>query len=144
MARTVVVDFDIDGGRRLIEALDAAGFIVESALWFLNLESEEWRLVISSPVVDKLGPLKAYQTIRPVLTGLPGVGFRLDNIAAVGTKNPLVKGLRSTWHTEPGLRPLRISRTTTTTGVPIEDAYIYRLGPGPKPRKAPRAQLPPG
>ncbi len=126
MARTALVNLDIEGARKLIEALDKAGFPVGSAFWFYNPDSEEWRLFISSPEVDKKGPLRAYKTIQPVLKQLPEVTFGIDNIAAVGTKAPLVSLMRSAIKTGPGTSGIRLTRNVIN-GTLIEDAYVYRL-----------------
>lgn len=126
MARAAVVDPDIEGGRRLIEALDAAGFPVSSAFWFFDPSPEDWRLVISTPMVDTKGPLKAYEAIDPVLQNLGPVEFRLIDIVAVGAKDRWVTPLRAAIHTGPGITGMRIRRNVLN-GLQVEDAYIYRL-----------------
>ena len=126
MARTALVDLDIEGGRKLIEALDADGFPVQSAFWYYDSEPEEWRLVISSPDVDKKGPLRAYGPIQRVLRQVQLDTFGVDNIAAVSTKDPLVSLLRSAIATGPGISGIRFTRNTIN-GREIEDVYIYRL-----------------
>ena len=126
MARTLVVELDVEGGRKLIEALDEAGFVVQSALWFLAPDADEWRLIISTPVVDKSGPLKAYEGIQNALHSLPGVAIRLDYIAAVGIKHPVVTSLRTAIKTGPALDGLRLARSLIH-GTYFEDSYIYRV-----------------
>lgn len=128
MARDVVVDLDIEGGKKLIDALDEAGFPVQSALWFFRPESDEWRLVISSPIVDKEGPLSAYHQIQPVLHEALGPRIRLDRISAVGTKDKVVKALRSRYRSFPKeeIEGLRLYQTRVDD-VFVEGAYVYRL-----------------
>ena len=126
MARAALVDIDIDGGRSFIEALDAAGFPVTSAFWFFHEESEEWRLMVCTPVVDKEGPLKAYRSMHPVLAKLSNVTFRIDNIVASGVNDTLVKALRRVIRPGPEAAGVRLRRIVIGE-TSIHDSYIYRL-----------------
>jgi hypothetical protein len=128
MARDVVVDLDIEGGKQLIDALDEAGFPVQSAFWLFRSESDSWRLVISTPVADKEGSLGAYHQIQPILHDALGSRIRLDRISAVGTKDRVVKALRSRYRSFPKeeVEGLRLYQTRTDD-VFIEGAYVYRV-----------------
>ena len=108
MDRTVLVGLDLDGGERLLKALDEAGLDIRAAFWLYFPEPEEWRLVFATPVVDKKGPLKVYSLIRSILQKLepvPDISFR--HITVVGTKSDDFKFLRK--------------------DIYIEDSYVYRM-----------------
>ena len=63
-----MVELDIAAGRQVLEALGKAGFPITLAMWALEEESDNWRLVIASPVYDAEGPRGAYSKILDVLT----------------------------------------------------------------------------
>ena len=58
MDKKVLVEKDIEEGKRLIEALDKTDFQVEAAMWFYMTDSEEWRFLIASPFEKKKGQEK--------------------------------------------------------------------------------------
>jgi hypothetical protein len=70
MDTEVLVEKNIEEGKRLIEALDRTNFQVQAALWFYSSDSEEWQLLIASPFVEKEDLEKAYSFIRSVLSQL--------------------------------------------------------------------------
>lgn len=55
MDKTLLVDRDIRIGRDIIGILTAASLSVDDAFWAYMPQVEEWRLVLSSPIVKKLG-----------------------------------------------------------------------------------------
>jgi hypothetical protein len=121
-----LVDRDIDEGRRLIQALDQAGFPLVAALWrFLALEGV-WRRLIASPKVREAGPRAAYAAIQDVLRQSP-IGLPLHRISAVGPDEPMVTELRIFAGTDPapfiGSTYLQKAVIGDTY---VEGAYIYR------------------
>ena len=126
MVREALVEADIEGGARLLEGLDEAGYPVAAAFWLYDSRPEEWRLYVASSVVAKEGPRKAYERIQSVMGKVSDVGFRLDNIAAVATNDSFVKLLQQAIHTGPGISGIRFTGNVIN-GTLIEDAYIYRL-----------------
>jgi hypothetical protein len=86
----------IDDGRRILEALDAKHFQVDAAFWWHYEDSNRWRLVIVTPVEEKLGPLKAYQRIHRVWDTLnPAPSFDLENAWALSKSSPEFKRMVS-------------------------------------------------
>jgi hypothetical protein len=51
MDKPALVNSDMDAGERLVRGLDEAGLKVTAALWFYMSDSDEWRLMLATPVV---------------------------------------------------------------------------------------------
>ncbi len=127
MDKTVLVEKDIDEGKRLTEALDKKDFQVSAALWFYLSDSDEWRLLFASPFVEKKGPKKAYTFIRTVLAQLsPPSEISIKGVSVLTPNHHLIALLRMAIRTGPGISGIRFTRNTINN-VFIEDAYIYRL-----------------
>lgn len=128
MDKTVLVERDIDGGRRIVEALDEADFPLVAALWLYLPEPAVWRLFLASSAVDEQGPRHAYSTIQSVVDKLlPPVTIDLDDISAVGEYDPLVSNLRIFAGTDgkPFVGGVGLSKAVVGD-VYVENAYIYR------------------
>jgi hypothetical protein len=139
MVKTALVESDLIEGRRLLKELrvepQRSLFRVRAAFWFYYPESEEWRLVIATPLVDEEGPLATYSLLQPVLhklidlTATRQSGLLLQNIEVMSPKRPLVKAIRalaSRPKISPSLPdPLRL--TGSSGGTYVEDAYVYTL-----------------
>jgi hypothetical protein len=126
MAQAPLVDQDIAAGRRVVEALDRAGFPVTAALWNSQPDGGGWRLVLASPRVSEQGPRAAYAAIQDVLS-TAHVDLPLRNISAVEPEEHLVTELRIFAGTDPapfvgGTRLLG----TVVGDAYVEDAYVYR------------------
>jgi hypothetical protein len=127
MDKPMLVDADMKAGEALLGKLDDIKFNVKAALWFYVQDSEEWRLIIASPIVDKDGPKKAYEKVQSQLQELDG-GYKLSlrNISLVSPGDKLIKALESVIKTGKSISHIRFTRNVVN-GLFIEDAYIYRL-----------------
>lgn len=127
MGKTLLVDKDIEDGKRLIKALDKSDFPVDGALWFYFTTSDEWRLLLVSPLVDEKGPKEVYASIQLVMAKLKlPLGILLKRISVLSPKSELIQLLRMAISTGPGISEIRFTRNTINN-VFIEDALIYRL-----------------
>lgn len=127
MVSSVLVADRIGIGRRIVERLDKARFVVSAAFWYYFPEEGRWRLFIASPVVDQQGPRAAYETIHKAQRrGLKAPMLSASEIVAVSPKDPTVRLLSSAMQTGPGLYGIHFSGNVIN-GVYVEDAYIYRL-----------------
>jgi hypothetical protein len=127
MDKPTLVDADMKAGEALLNKLDEIEFDVKAALWFYMQDSEEWRLIIASPIVDKDGPKKAYEKVQSQLQELNGrYKLSLRNIALVSPSDNLIKVLKSAIRTGKKISHIRFTRNVINS-VFIEDAYIYRL-----------------
>lgn len=125
MVAAALVDVPISDGEALLRELDKASISVPVAFWRYSSEWGEWRLALASPIVDSEGPREMYRRVQGALERLPQTALRVDHVWAVGTKNPLVRALRSAIRTVPGMTGIRVTGSIFD-GQLFEDAYIYR------------------
>ena len=131
MVKALLVMFNLNAGQRLIEELDKTDFDVRTAFWAYRLESEEWQLIIASPLVDKCGAGAAYDRIQPILREIPNnLDEPLDRlylhyIAARKTTDPLVQTIARGVRIEREERP-RFFHGGSAEGISLAEAYVYR------------------
>lgn len=127
MVTTFLVDSKIDVGEKLIEALDRSGLSVTAAYWLYSSETDSWRLMVASDLVDAEGPKAVYGHIDEVLRKeLSDGDISLREISAISSKESLTKALRSAFRTRVGIHGVRMTRNTVGDHY-IEDAYVYRV-----------------
>ena len=138
MVKTSLVEADLLAGRRLLLALfyppqpnNWPSFRVKAGFWLYYPESEEWRLVIATPLVDEQGSLRTYSQLQPVLLSIQPSDLSLQNIAVMSPGDPLVKAFRGALRTSPGPSDIRFPRGTIEGRTYIEGAHVYRLPPQP-------------
>jgi hypothetical protein len=126
MDQEALVDRDIEEGRRLVQALDLAGFPVIAAFWSFLPEEGDWRLLIASPNVREQGPRKTYKAIQDVRLQ-SNIPISLHRVTVVDPDEALVADLRIFAGTDPApfigstyLQKAVIGNTY------IERVYIYR------------------
>jgi len=71
MDKATLVDKDVRIGRDVIGLLAAANLAVDDAFWAYVPQAEEWRLVLSSPNVKKLGVRNSYLKMSNALHKSP-------------------------------------------------------------------------
>lgn len=126
MDKKILVEKDIDEGKKLLQALDDDKFIVSSALWFY-FPDDGWRLLIASPSMEKDGPKYAYNCIKTtIIKLLPPIDISLQNISVISPNDRLIKLLKAVINTGPGIQGIRFT-SNVVNNVFIEDAFIYRL-----------------
>jgi hypothetical protein len=121
---TGLTDADVEFGKRLWHELDASRqFPVRGMLWLLE---SEWRLVIASEIVDKMGPRDAYRKLAEIVPPDPVDSAQLLKVELISPKNPLYEALRAMFaHTPPSrIEGARLA-SSQVGGRYIEDAYFY-------------------
>ena len=141
-----MVEQDLKEGKRLLERLTGreaevelswgkhrAAFVgrpdvrVRAAFWWYFPESQEWRLVIATPLVDEVGPLSAYGRIQAELNAIsPSLTLSLQNISLISPKDERVKAFKKQLKIAPNPGGVRFTHSALN-GTYIEDAYVYRL-----------------
>src|SRR5579872_3797841 len=97
MYKTILVKEIIEEGSRLLERLKRNNFHLTAALWYsVPDSSQQWVLVIVSPVVDQVGPLAAYGRLQRLLGGLqPPSRLSLSDISLISPLSQEYQNLRS-------------------------------------------------
>ncbi len=129
MAKTILVMFPLQAGKRLIELLDKTDFDVQVAFWYYHEERDVWYLTLASPLVDKLGPTEPYLRLRTMIDTMEQdpdeslVPLSLDNIEVRGMKYPLIKDVQKQIKTD---IDQRIQPFRAYAGGIYLDSYVYR------------------
>jgi hypothetical protein len=125
MVTTTLVGPDFALGREILRGLDAEGFPMTAALWLLQKERGDWKLVIATPLRDKLGAMGAYDRLNSVLfkEGLNPIDIP---IRLEGSRHPLIKALRKIFGKAASVEGMRLG-LQSIGGVWIDDAYVYRI-----------------
>lgn len=118
----------VDSGEFVTRLLDANNLAVAASFWFFLPDSNVWRLIIASPVVDSTGIRAAYERVQQILSTSNGasIDLHLKDITLVSPTDGLISLLRTAITTGKELSSLRFTGNLIN-GVLIEDAYIYRL-----------------
>jgi hypothetical protein len=116
----ILVEQDVENGRKLIEALEKR-LPISAAFWLNAEEANEWRLVIVSPLVGEGDARLAYQMVEQALAETK-VPIPLENISVLSPTNL-------------GYKQVRLASQGVPSGVTVAqsfgglglagDAYIY-------------------
>ncbi len=122
MYKTLLVEQEIEDGRKLLERLDTRRFPVSAALWTYSPETNRWRFVIVSSIADTQGPIKGYTRIQKALGEMETTSLSLDDIRLMGKEDPEFRNLKR------ALGPPwpKSSSERKRTPRPFEDEYVYR------------------
>ena len=125
--KEALTDAMIEAGAQLIRKLEEMGVPITSALWLLDTEINEWRLLLASPVVAEAGPTTMYRKVRLAREQLDERASEVLFLAvSVAPEDAdLIKRLRATVHTGADLERIRFHKNVAD-GHFIEDALIYR------------------
>jgi hypothetical protein len=124
MDQTLLVGPDIDIGREAVTVLDEAGLKPVIAMMVVFPEYGDWRLVLASPSLDQVHPLKAHEQVRTVLRG--DFVHRLPVIMVLPIKDPFVRELRKIFGKTRSVEGMRLGGQTIGNRF-IESAYVYRI-----------------
>jgi len=118
---------DIEFGKRLWQALRTSeSFPALGALWLLDPEAGEWRLVIASPKVDTVGTRDAYLELAQITRNIPGNLRQAFKIELISPKNPMYQALRSVFAQTASVEGARLGGSVVG-GTFIDDAYLYEV-----------------
>lgn len=113
----------LQAGEDLLRELDRHKFPARTALWLYKEESDRWHLVIATPHLRSMGPLKNYKSVQKVMSKIE-TPLKLRYVALVDTRDRLIKGLAT--RRRSAVSGVRLSHAYVG-GRFIEDAYIYRV-----------------
>jgi hypothetical protein len=118
---------DVDFGKSLWHVLrENKNFPADGALWLSRSESEAWHLLIATPIVDKIGPKKAYEELSKLTQELSDYSEQLLRIELISPQQPLYQALRSVFGKTASVEGTRLGNTQIG-GKYIHDAYLYEI-----------------
>jgi len=126
MDNVALVNFDIETGKKIIDALDSDGKNPNVALWAKLPEYEDWRLVIASDRLSQSGSLGGYSQVNSALekAGIP-IGRR-PKIFLRPMNKPFIKTLRQIFGKTADTYGMRLGGQTIGDQY-LEDAFVYRI-----------------
>ncbi len=129
MATATLVNQEIEEGKRLIDALNAAGLSVDSSLWIYSSERETWQLMLTSPLCDQKGTLHTYKEIMTVFRQVePELKMDWTGLVAVSPNPELIKALRQLQKEgDFNLSGRRMTNNLLSNRMWVDDAYIYQI-----------------
>jgi hypothetical protein len=129
MVKTILVGPDLALGEEVLNTLDKTGFPITVALWLLRKErSEDWKLVVATPLYDKLGAHAAYLKLIAALSTQHPVSLAELPLRLESNKRPMIKALRKTFGRAASVHGMRLG-SQSIGGIWIDDAYVYRAKP---------------
>jgi hypothetical protein len=127
MVKETLVGIDVEWGSQILGLLDAAKFPVPVALWIHGGEGERWRLLLATPLYDRLGPQEAYGRLVDTLWS-SDQDWVSSPLQLQSTRAPLVRELRRI------ASPRRFPNVVGSDlggrmigGVWVDEAYVYRI-----------------
>ena len=118
--------FDVEGGLKLVEALDRDQIPVSAAYWMFHEPSGEWRLYIATPLVSTDGIREAYGKILKEMRKIAVSGLSARNIVALDPSDQTVRLLSERYQTDIDAPPVTFPEAYIH-GKYIPAAYIYRM-----------------
>lgn len=124
---TTLNETDIEFGRRLWQLLrNDPKFPIRGALWLLEPEARDWRLIIASPRVDMVGARDAYRELAEVTRSIPAESGQLLKIELISPRHPMYQALTSVFGQTASVEGARLGGTLVA-GIYIDDAYLYEV-----------------
>ncbi len=131
-----MVSEQTDRGKRLIEALAAAGFDVRVAFWAKPTDDGTWFLYLAYTLVDDKGPSVAYRIVHDVLRKMPDLWIDPLEIKVLGLNDSLTEAALAVTRPKVPDRPFAVRNPkpypgmtwfggSSLGGVSIDGAYIY-------------------
>jgi hypothetical protein len=120
---------EIEAGRTFFDLLGKTGDLrIEAAFWWE--EDQEWRFVVSTPIVHEEGRLAAYRKISEAIGGNAATESHkaiLDRLDALSPSEGLITVLDVGSQSEVPIR--RLIDRESIRGVYVEGAYFYHFAP---------------
>jgi hypothetical protein len=118
---------DIDFGKSLWHVLRGnKNFPADGALWLSRSESDAWHLLVATPIVDEIGPKKAYEKLSRITQRLSDHSEQLLRVELISPQQPFYQALRSVFGKTASVEGARLGNTQIG-GRYIHDAYLYEI-----------------
>ncbi len=131
-----MVNVNLAGGWRLIDALVGRGFTVEAAFWARLSDEERWILYLSSPFVGERGPGESYRLIHAILRDAPEWGIDAFTVSVFDVGNPMANAAADLVRPKVAAGSVAVANPRPYRGVtrcggrslggtPVDGAFIY-------------------
>jgi hypothetical protein len=127
MATTTLVEPKVRDAQRLLRLLDEEGLPTFAAFWYLDPETEIWRLVLGTELVDTVGSTTLYRRLRDLLAATADISISVDDILLVGRGDPRLAVIEGAPPERYFAVPLHLFHTVSGRSY-VHDAYILRTG----------------
>ena len=126
MDQAVLVSFDIEAGKEVIDALDREGKTPNVALWAKLPDYENWRLVVASDRLDQSSLRSGYTEINAAIkkAGIPM--HQKPSIFLRSMDNPFIRDLRRAFASAADTYGMRLGGQMFGDKY-LEDAFVYRI-----------------
>ena len=125
MDPNAMVNDELANGRKLIETLISGGLDVRLAFWVKRTDADDWRLYLSTPLVDDQGPAVAHRTIFNQIRRMPEYGIDPESVGLVGMNDSATtKAMEAVPARNPYPRITRYSGSSFN-GMDVDGVYIY-------------------
>jgi hypothetical protein len=126
MDQAILVNFDIESGKEVIDALDRDGKNPNVALWAKLPDYENWRLVIASDHLDQSSSRLGYSEINSAIkkAGIPI--HRKPSILLRSMNKPFIQALRRAFASAKDTYGMRLGGQMFGDQY-LEDAFVYRI-----------------
>jgi hypothetical protein len=126
MDQAVLVSFDIENGKEVVDALDREGKPPNVALWAKLPDYENWRLVIASDQLDQSSSRSGYSEINAAMKNAGISVHRQPSIFLRPMKNPFIQDLRRAFASTSDTYGMRLGGQMFGDKY-LEDAFVYRI-----------------
>ena len=126
MDTATLVNFDIENGKEVIDALDRDGKTPNVALWAKLPDYESWRLVIAS---DRLNQESEFSGTFEIVEAMNKAGIpihRQPSIFMRPMNNPFIEALRGLFASTKDTYGMRLGGQKFGDKY-LEDAFVYRI-----------------
>jgi len=124
MDQCSLLEAQLQSGQQLVEQFMADGHSVQAAFWARTSDDENWFLYIVTELVDQLGSLETYRTVRSALEKLGPSWLALSEVKVISPAEPMSQDVISIIKQRNSPLPTRIgSRVLGRIGV--DQAYLY-------------------
>ena len=136
MDQVTMVNVNLAGGWRLLNALVGHGFPIDVAFWARLSGEEKWVLYLASPKVSELGLGASYRLIHAVLRDAPEWGIDPFTVSVLGSGNPMAKAAADLVKPKVATGPFAVSNPkpyrgmthfngSALGGVAVDGVYVY-------------------
>jgi hypothetical protein len=126
MDKVALVNFDIESGEKIVDALDRHGKDPNVALWAKLPEYEDWRLVIASDRIVQTGSLYPYAQVNEAMEKAGISISKRPKVFLRPMDSPFIKALRNVYSQAADTYGMRLGGQRFGDQY-IEDAFVYRI-----------------